>query len=172
MPVSTTCTDAISTHKRVCQLFDKSKFFSQLETRQRIELQLHSRITRIIRERCTNCTEFSEIFLRQGLFVCHGNPTAVTYRSTLINPFPTNVAHSSYLLSIIQNWVLTAPSLTLDWLLVRVNPNCPTGIASLDVAECDSGDTNFLPDSALHERIRNVLNVCVARELGDDICNV
>ena len=148
------------------------KFISQLETKERIEVQLHSHITRIIHERCTNCTEFSEIFLRQGLFVCHGNPTTVTYRSTLINPFPTNDTHSSYMLSIIQNWVLTAPSLTLDWLLVRVNPNCPTGIASLDVVECDSRDSNFLPDSALHQRVRNVLSVCALRELGDDICNV
>ena len=143
----------------------------QLETKERIKLQLHSHITRIIRERCTNCTEFSEIFLRQGLFVCHGNPTTVTYRSTLINPFPTDVAHSSYMLSIIQNWVLTAPSLTLDWLLMRVNPNCPTGIASPDVAECVSGDT-FLSDSVLNERIGNILNVCAIRELGADICNL
>ena len=145
--------------------------FLQLETKKHIKLQLHTHLTRIIRERCTNCTEFSEIFLRQGLFVCHGNPTTVTYRSTLINPSPTNVAHSSYMVSIIQNWVLTAPSLTIDWLLVRVNPNCPTGIASLDVAECDSGDT-FLSDSDLNERIGSILSVCAFRELGTDICNL
>ena len=156
------------TCKRVYQLSNVS-ILLQLETRKRIEVHLHSHITRIIRERCTDCTEFSEVFLRQGVFVCHGNPTTVTYRSTLINPFPTNVTLASYMLGIIQNWVLTGPSLTLDWLLVRVNPNCPTGIASLDVAECVYGD---LPDLALHQTVRNVLNVCAVRELGDDICNL
>ena len=65
----------------------------------------------------------------------------------------------SYMLDINQNWVVTALSLTLHWLLVRVNPNCPTSIASLDVAECVSGDS-FLPDSALNGRIRN-MSMCV-----------
>ena len=145
-------------------------FLSQLETTERIGAQLQSHVTRIIREQCTNCTEFSEQFLRRGLFVCHGNPTTVTYRSTLVNPSPTNDT-LSYMLDIIQNWVVTAPSLTLDWLLVRVNPNCPTSISSLDMTECVSGDS-FLPDSALNGRIRNILNVCAVRELGADICNV
>ena len=44
-------------------------------------------------------------------------------------------------------------------------------IASLDVAECVSGDT-FLSDSVLNERIGNILNVCAIRELGADIFNL
>ena len=62
------------------------------------------------------------------------------------------------MLSSIQNWVLTAPSLTLDRLLMRVNPNCPTGIASLDVAECVSGDT-------ITECVSGVLLLCIAENL-------
>ena len=157
-------------NKNVSLQLSTHTFLLQLETRERIGAQLQSHVTRIMRERCTNCTEFSEQFMRQGLFVCHGNPTTVTYRSTLVNSSPTDEA-LSYMLDIIQNWVVTAPSLTLDWLLVRVNPDCPTSIASLDVTECDSGDS-FLPDSALNGRIRNILNVCAVREPGADICNV
>ena len=105
------------------------------------------------------------------MFVCHGNPTTPTYRTTLVNPFHTNFINSSYLLDIIQNWISTAPSFTIDWLLMRVNPNCPTEIPRLDVAECNNIATIF-PDSALAESVSRVLNVCAVRELGANICNV
>ena len=139
----------------------------QVESSDRIEAQLHGHITRIIRERCLNCTEFSVSFLRRGLFLCHGNPTTVTYRSTLVNPSPTTHPSSTHMVGIIQNWVSTAPSLTLDWLLVRVNADCPTGLASLGDTECEGGQS-VLPNSALVERVSRVINVCAVKQLGND----
>ena len=143
----------------------------QVESSNRIEAQLHGHITRIIRERCLNCTEFSETFLRRGSFLCHGNPTIVTYRSTLVNPSPTTHPSSTHMVGIIQNWISTAPSLTLDWLLVRVNADCPTGLASLGDPECEGGES-ILPDSALVERVSRVINVCAIRQLGRDFCSL
>ena len=103
--------------------------------------------------------------------MCTNNPTTVTYRSTLVSPFSTNMS-SEHLLCLLQRWVSTAPSLRLDWLLVRINPHCPTTIPRLDVAECVHGESSFLPDSNIAERITTVLNVCAVRQLGEKICNV
>ena len=134
------------------------KFFHslQLEKTGRIEDHLQSHLTRIIRERCTDCSEFSEAYLRRGVFLCHGNPTTVTYRSTLVNPSPTAHPNSTHMVDIIQTWVSTSPSLTVDRLLVRVNANCPTSTVSLDDDECVSGE----PDSAVTESVSTVLSVC------------
>ena len=142
---------------------------AQPEKSGRIEHQLKSHIVRIIRDRCTECTELSEHSVRQGVFLCHSNPTTATYRSALFSTDDSK--NSSRLLNIVQNWVSTAPSLTLDWLLVRVNPNCPTGVLRLDAAEC-TGGSGFLPDSAVTERIHTVLNHCVVEQLGEEICSV
>ena len=141
----------------------------QLETSSRIEAQLKSHVVRIIRDRCTDCTGFSELFLRRGVFVCNDNPTRATYRSTLINPYSNTT--STQLLSYLQKWVSTAPSLRLDWLLVRVNSNCPTVVSSLDVAECVH-EVSFLPDSTIVNEINTVLNVCAIRHLGAQICSI
>ena len=138
----------------------------QIEKTDRIEVQLKSRI---IREYCIDCYKFTEVYIRQGLFLCHGNPTIVTYRSTIINPFPTT--NSTQLVGIIQNWVSTSPSFTLDGLLVRVNANCSTCVSSLGDDECVSGDT-VLSDSGVTARINQVLSVCAVRALGQDICTI
>ena len=139
----------------------------QLEKTGRIEDQLQSQLTLIIRERCTDCYTFSTAFLRQGQFLCHGNPTTATYRSTLINPFPTT--NSTELGGIIQNWVLTGPSLVVEGLTVRVSASCPTSLASLDDDECVGGVET---ESGVSERISRVLSVCAVRELGEEICTV
>ena len=55
----------------------------------------------------------------------------------------------------------------IDGLLVRVSPNCPTCIDSLDVRECEGGVET---ESAVNERISRVLSVCAVRELGEEIC--
>ena len=143
--------------------------FPQTERSGHIEAQLQSHITCIIREHCIDCYEFTEAFLRRGLFLCHGNPTTVTYRSTLVNPLPTK--NSTLLVGIIQSWVSTSPSLTLDSLLVRVNANCPTSVASLGDDESESGDRIFF-DSEVAVRVNQVLSVCAVRELGKEICTV
>ena len=82
--------------------------------------------------------------IRQGLFLCHGNPTIVAYHSTIINPFPT--INSMQLVGIIQNWVSTSPNMSLDGLLVRVN----TCVSSLGDDGCVSEDT-VLSDSEVTE---------------------
>ena len=125
---------------------------------------MKSHVSCIIREHCKNCSNFSESFL------CHGNPTTPTYRTTLVNPFHTNFINSSHLVDIIQNWISTTPSFTIDWLLMRVNPSCTTEIPSLDVPECTAA--TIFPDSAVVESVSRVLNVCAVRELGTSICNV
>ena len=141
----------------------------QIHKTGRIETQLQSHVTRIIRERCSDCYEFTEAYLRSGLFLCYGNPTIATYRSTLVNPFPTT--SSTQLVGIIQSWVSSTPSLTLDGLLVRVSANCPTSVASLGDEECEGGG-RIMPESAVAEMVTRVLGVCAIRELGNDICTI
>ena len=133
-----------------------------------IEEQLQSQLIRIIRKR-TNSSNgiLTTPFLRKGLFLCHGNPTKITYRTTLVNPFHTT--SSTHLVGIIQSWVSTAPSLILDGLLVRVSPSCPTSISSLDEEECETG-TSY--DRGLGDRITQTLNFCAVRNLGEEICSL
>ena len=120
---------------------------------------------RIICELCPSCSLFTTACLRKGFFLCHGHPTQATYRSTLVNPFPTT--NSTALVDIIQHWVSTSPSLIVDDLLVRVNSNCSTTITSLDVQECKSGIGS---DPEVNRRMSQILSVCAVRELGEAIC--
>ena len=83
--------------------------------------QLQSYLIQVIRKQCSDCYDLTPSFLRPGMFLCHGNPTKTTYRSTLVNPFPTTTA--ARLVGIIQSWVSTNPSFILDDLLVRVPPH-------------------------------------------------
>lgn len=141
--------------------------YLQLQKIDRIEDQLQSQLTLIIREHCNNCYTFSTAYFRQGQFLCHDNPTIAIYRSTIVNPFPTK--NATELVAIIQSWVLTCPSLILDGLVVRVHHNIPTFVSSLDDNEC----VGAVPtDSGLSERINQVLSVCAVRELGQEICTV
>ena len=132
-----------------------------------IESQLQSYLVQIIRNNCTKCEDLTPSFLRPGLFLCHGNPTKTTYRSALVNPFPTT--NSTQLVGIIQSWVSTSPSLVVDGLLVRVNATCPTAISSLDEEECETGTNQ---DPGLSQRITQTLNVCAVRYLGEEICEM
>lgn len=90
---------------------------------------MKSRLIRVIHENCSDCFSLTTSFLRKGVFLCHGNPINTTYHSTLVNLFPTITA--AQLVSIIQNWVSTGPSLILESGLVRVNKNCPTTISAV-----------------------------------------
>ena len=128
---------------------------------------LQSQLARVIRERCNDCYNFTTAFFRRGVFLCHGNPTMVTYRTILVNPFPTT--NSSQLIGLIQDWVSTNPFLDLDCLLVRVSANCPTSIDSLGERECVGAVQS---NSGLSERISQVLSVCAVRQLGEQICTV
>ena len=139
----------------------------QLEKTGRIEDQLQSELTLIIRERCTDCYTFSTAFLRQGQFLCHDNPTTATYRSTLINPFPTT--NSTQLVGIIQSWVSACPSLIIDGLVVRVYHDVPTCIPSLHDGECVDDVESV---SGVAEVVSQVLSVCAVRALGQEICTI
>ena len=132
-----------------------------------IEEQLHIYVIETIRKNCAECYEFTPSFLRPGVFLCHHNPSMTTYRSTLINPFPTTTA--ARLVGIIQGWVSTGPSLILDGLLVRVSVECPTAISSLDEGECESGVSG---DPGLGPRITQTLNECAVRNLGQEVCSL
>ncbi|CAI8040269.1 hypothetical protein GBAR_LOCUS22447 [Geodia barretti] len=138
-----------------------------LEKTVRIEKQLQSYLIQILRKDCADCYGLTPSFLRPGLFLCHSNPTKTTYRSTLVNPFPTT--NSTHLVGIIQSWVSTGPSIVLDGLLVRVSPSCSTSISSLDEGECETGTTH---DPQLGEQITQTLNVCAIRNLGEQVCRL
>ena len=51
---------------------------------------------------------------------------------------------------------------------MRVNPHCPTRLASLGDSECELEDRAGAAD--MSARISEVLSVCAVRELEDAIC--
>ena len=137
----------------------------QGEKKDRIEDEIKTHLVRIIRQNCTMCYDLTTAFLRKGSFLCQRNPTHFTYRSTLVNPFPTT--NSSELLGIIQNWVSSGPSLVLDGLSVRVNRHCPTRIESLEDGECEN---EAMYDPHMVELMTRVLSACTVREIGHQLC--
>ena len=143
-------------------------YIFQLKKTRDIRERIHGYIVRIIREQCIACEDFTADYIRRGLFLCHGYPAKTTYRSTIINPFPTT--DSAQLVGIIQNWVITDPLLVLDDLLVRVNTDCPACIDALNESECE-WSTEVI-DSREMARISQVLSVCAVREIGEEICNL
>ena len=139
------------------------------KTGEEIEKQLQTQIVRVIRERWGPAGfDFTAAFIRQGVFHCHGNPSKTTYRSTIINPFPTT--NAAQLVSIIQNWVSISPALTFGRLLVRVNSECLTCVESVEEDECE-WPTEVI-DPREMARISQVLSVCAVREIGEEICNL
>ena len=125
-------------------------------------------LIKVMRKNCADCHNLIPSFLRPGVFLCHGNPTKTTYRSTIVNPFATT--NATQLVGIIQSWVSSGPSLILDGLLVRVSADCPTAISSLDEGECESGDVSS--DPGLGQRITQTLNECAVKNLGEEVCSL
>ena len=123
-------------------------FILQEEKAMKTEAILHAHITHIIHERCPSCAEFSESFLRGGVFLCQDSPTMASYRSTIVSPGLPGYPNATTMVGIIQEWVSKSPSLAIDWLLVRVNSTCPTHILSLAASECPT-TSSHLPSPAL-----------------------
>ena len=163
-PIDYCLTWGVSQYYRFSSLL--SQFFQSVKTAG-IRSQLQSYLINIIRNNCSECEELTSSFLRPGVFLCHHNPSKTTYRSTLINPFPTTT--TTRLVGIIQSWVSMGPSLILDGLLVRVSGECPTAISSLDEGECESGVSG---DPGLGQRITQTLNECAVRNLGQEVCSL
>ena len=67
--------------------------------------------------------------------MCQDSPIMASYRSTIVSPGLPGSPNANTMVGIIQEWVSESPSLTIDWLLVRVNSNCPTHIPSLAAPE-------------------------------------
>ena len=137
----------------------------------RTEAVLHAHITHIIHERCPSCEDFSESFLRRGVFLCQDSPTMASYRSTIISPGLPGSPNANTMVGIIQEWVSESPSLAIDWLLVRVNSTCPVHIPSLAAPECPT-TSSHLPSPALLGHISQVINACTVRQLGQQLCEV
>ena len=57
----------------------------------------------------------------------------------------------------------------LDWLLVRVNKDCPVAIHQLSDPECPTPHS-LQPELLNH--IHGVMNTCAVRSLGSQICQV
>ena len=143
----------------------------QLQKTDRIEKQLQKYVIHVVRKNCAECYDLTPSFLQTGVFLCHEKPTNTTYRSTIVNPFPTT-KNVTQLVGIIQSWVSSGPSLILDGLLVRVSADCPTAISSLDEGECES-ESRSRPDQGLAEMVTQTLNVCALRDLGSElICDL
>ena len=80
---------------------------------------------------------------------------------------PASLANASSLASYVQEWVATGPVVRRDWLLVRVNKDCPVAIHQLSDPECPAPHS-LQPEVVNH--INSVMNTCTVRSLGSRIC--
>ena len=90
-----------------------------------------------------------------------------TYRSTLLNIGIPGLTNASSLVSYVQDWVATGPVVTLDWLLVRINKDCPVAVDQLSDPECPTPHS-LQPN--LVNTVSGVVNTCAIQSLGTQIC--
>ena len=65
----------------LCIIHDSVHASSQMDKMKKFEDQLQAIIIRIIREKCNECYNFNTSYLREGLFLCHQNPTIYKYKN-------------------------------------------------------------------------------------------
>ena len=90
-----------------------------------------------------------------------------TYRSTLLNIGIPGLTNASSLVSYVQDWVAPGPVVTLDWLLVRINKDCPVAVHQLSDPECPTPHS-LQPD--LISAVNGMINTCAVRNLGLNLC--
>ena len=60
----------------------------------------------------------------------------VVYRAKVTPQLPVSVIDANDIVQIIGNWVQSAPSITVNRLILNIDPNCPITLESFDAEDC------------------------------------
>ena len=82
---------------------------------------------------CTRCDVATDNIDEEAFHCFPESPTHVTYRARLGGTLETN---SSELVSLLEKWVRGGPSVTVNKVIMTVDPKCSVVISSLSEEEC------------------------------------
>ena len=119
----------------------------QLEKVQAIIGDIQKETANAISNYC-NCS-FPAEFIASGKLSCRNSPLYVTYRSTISG----GKGHSAEeLLTFIENWVGTSPTIVAGPYIVDIDPSCTIRISSLTDPECPTPEIRTLEEEVLITR--------------------
>ena len=121
--------------------------FLQLKKVQAIMGDIQNETANAISKYC-NCS-FPADSIASGKLSCRNSPSYVTYRSTISD----GQGHSAEeLLTFIENWLSTSPTIVAGPYIVDIGPSCTIRISSLTDPECPPPEIRTLEDEVLITR--------------------
>ena len=111
-------------------------------------------------EQSCHC-QYSANFIVNGQLFCASKNSAM-YLAQLI---PTDNKTALEIWNILQQWVLSGPTIMINSLSYKVDPSCSIGVNELEVTACNIIDIMTLPESKPNNHVP-VIIVAVTLSLG------
>ena len=102
-------------------------------------------VSKALTDSCSGCGIINNIIDMQSLNCFPNSHTYVTYRARLEG---TSETDSGSLISLIEKWVSSRPSISVTGILMTVDPECPVAISSLSEGESTPPITSSCPQSS------------------------
>ena len=107
---------------------------------------INANIVSVITDRCS--CDFTSKNIVESLFSCRSSETKVVYKASIqFNTSQPGHLSADKLTSLVSSWVSDGPSLTVNGILLNVDPTCPVELESLTSDDCITRlQTNELPN--------------------------
>ena len=92
-------------------------------------------------ERICSCN-FNSSNIVDAAFSCRASTmdpdleNTVVYRAKISPQVPVLIIDARDIVKIVENWIQSAPSITVNRLILNIDPNCPITLESLDAEDC------------------------------------
>ena len=90
---------------------------------------------------------FSTAGIIEPSFSCRLSKTSLVYRAKIA--IPDSIAIASEIINDIMAWVLSHPSITVNKIILDIDPNCPVMLDSVDSDDCKPSSTSSMNGAAL-----------------------
>ena len=113
--------------------------------------------------RCSS--EFTSSNIIEDNFSCRGSQgqfrNTVVYRAMIILQVPDTITDADDIVSNINQWIQTEPSVIMDAITLALDPGCPAVFDSFDSNDCKSPSNQANPSSSSSLPIATIIGVAV-----------
>ena len=110
--------------------------------------------------------EFTSSNIIEDNFSCRGSQgqfrNTVVYRAMIILQVPDTITDADDIVSNINQWVQTEPSVIIEGITLALDPGCPAVLDSFDSNDCESPSDQANPSSSSSLPIAIIIGVAVA----------
>ena len=96
------------------------------------------RVTEEIAVKCS--CKFTSSNIIDDAFSCRGSQgefkNTVVYRAMITLQVPASITDADGIVDVINDWIESKPSVTVNGLALAVDPNCPAMLDSFDSSDC------------------------------------